>query len=116
RRHTRWPRDWSSDVCSSDLQLPPLCRRPRSILPGPTVCEGPALAMDETPASQQILHLATPKILPRSGRRLLLHLGSHPGRRTPTAEAVESAPDGDGTAYQNESRSQSVSSGLGQVF
>src|SRR5437870_7466863 len=23
RRHTRWPRDWSSDVCSSDLK--PLC-------------------------------------------------------------------------------------------
>src|SRR5437870_13077360 len=22
RRHTRWPRDWSSDVCSSDLILP----------------------------------------------------------------------------------------------
>src|SRR5439155_6069273 len=22
RRHTRWPRDWSSDVCSSDLRLP----------------------------------------------------------------------------------------------
>src|SRR6266702_7209697 len=22
RRHTRWPRDWSSDVCSSDLQNP----------------------------------------------------------------------------------------------
>src|SRR5439155_10146999 len=22
RRHTRWPRDWSSDVCSSDLQHP----------------------------------------------------------------------------------------------
>src|SRR5439155_9126292 len=22
RRHTRWPRDWSSDVCSSDLALP----------------------------------------------------------------------------------------------
>src|SRR5207253_4495859 len=21
RRHTRWPRDWSSDVCSSDLAL-----------------------------------------------------------------------------------------------
>src|SRR5690625_5464178 len=21
RRHTRWPRDWSSDVCSSDLPL-----------------------------------------------------------------------------------------------
>src|SRR5215510_15055283 len=23
RRHTRWPRDWSSDVCSSDLCSPP---------------------------------------------------------------------------------------------
>src|SRR5439155_14434769 len=23
RRHTRWPRDWSSDVCSSDLTIPP---------------------------------------------------------------------------------------------
>src|SRR5207253_5252796 len=22
RRQTRWPRDWSSDVCSSDLTLP----------------------------------------------------------------------------------------------
>src|SRR5207253_3376966 len=22
RRHTRWPRDWSSDVCSSDLIQP----------------------------------------------------------------------------------------------
>src|SRR5215510_2391457 len=22
RRHTRWPRDWSSDVCSSDLERP----------------------------------------------------------------------------------------------
>src|SRR5207253_8553194 len=30
RRHTRWPRDWSSDVCSSDLSAPssllPCCR------------------------------------------------------------------------------------------
>src|SRR5690625_6071462 len=23
RRHTRWPRDWSSDVCSSDLSFVP---------------------------------------------------------------------------------------------
>src|SRR5439155_5444684 len=23
-RHTRWPRDWSSDVCSSDLRIPNL--------------------------------------------------------------------------------------------
>src|SRR6266702_6531893 len=26
RRHTRWPRDWSSDVCSSDLRLQGLCQ------------------------------------------------------------------------------------------
>src|SRR5690625_7777751 len=25
RRHTRWPRDWSSDVCSSDLNRPKPC-------------------------------------------------------------------------------------------
>src|SRR6266702_3160318 len=24
RRHTRWPRDWSSDVCSSDLLATPM--------------------------------------------------------------------------------------------
>src|SRR5690625_5369885 len=24
RRHTRWPRDWSSDVCSSDLEPLPV--------------------------------------------------------------------------------------------
>src|SRR5439155_15624617 len=29
RRHTRWPRDWSSDVCSSDLAgyLPGACAK-----------------------------------------------------------------------------------------
>src|SRR5690625_6736350 len=26
RRHTRWPRDWSSDVCSSDLLAPLLAQ------------------------------------------------------------------------------------------
>src|SRR5439155_4815896 len=25
-RHTRWPRDWSSDVCSSDLRSTCWCR------------------------------------------------------------------------------------------
>src|SRR5690625_7753098 len=40
RRHTRWPRDWSSDVCSSDLGLVEdehgrgvdECRRQRDLL------------------------------------------------------------------------------------
>src|SRR5207253_5433040 len=30
RRHTRWPRDWSSDVCSSDLTT---ARRRAVVLP-----------------------------------------------------------------------------------
>src|SRR5207253_6936426 len=29
RRHTRWPRDWSSDVCSSDLPVLILTARDR---------------------------------------------------------------------------------------
>src|SRR5439155_12517817 len=29
RRHTRWPRDWSSDVCSSDLPTNPAKDRGR---------------------------------------------------------------------------------------
>src|SRR5439155_19208456 len=28
RRHTRWPRDWSSDVCSSDLPSLSTCEPP----------------------------------------------------------------------------------------
>src|SRR5439155_5951578 len=30
RRHTRWPRDWSSDVCSSDLSSTSKCSRSSS--------------------------------------------------------------------------------------
>src|SRR6266508_589861 len=38
RRHTRWPRDWSSDVCSSDLyRRPGLQDRPRLLGVEPTV-------------------------------------------------------------------------------
>src|SRR5439155_16216027 len=33
RRHTRWPRDWSSDVCSSDL-LTPLAGDAEDVVPG----------------------------------------------------------------------------------
>src|SRR5439155_1580968 len=31
RRHTSWPRDWSSDVCSSDLSAPGPCGAPGGI-------------------------------------------------------------------------------------
>src|SRR5690625_5543449 len=33
RRHTRWPRDWSSDVCSSDLLSPGVRQRVLSRMP-----------------------------------------------------------------------------------
>src|SRR5207253_6559026 len=42
RRHTRWPRDWSSDVCSSDL-------------PAAFATTYPALGV------LNIMHLATPE-------------------------------------------------------
>src|SRR5207253_7603311 len=47
RRHTRWPRDWSSDVCSSDLEqvLHPVGGRTRQgELPAP------AAALEVDPA------------------------------------------------------------------
>src|SRR5690625_7294722 len=31
RRHTRWPRDWSSDVCSSDLAADTAISVPRRV-------------------------------------------------------------------------------------
>src|SRR5207253_8447219 len=35
RRHTRWPRDWSSDVCSSDLEAFTIVYEPFKTLPDP---------------------------------------------------------------------------------
>src|SRR5690625_7438469 len=55
RRHTRWPRDWSSDVCSSDLGLragedlpgaflePGGLPRPEA---GPPRAQGPSVEVD----------------------------------------------------------------------
>src|SRR5207253_8541977 len=45
-RHTRWPRDWSSDVCSSDLcaRYPALGRARTPILVGELADRGEAPA------------------------------------------------------------------------
>src|SRR5207253_7199498 len=40
RRHTRWPRDWSSDVCSSDLYYR-IWNYPKPVI---AAVQGPALA------------------------------------------------------------------------
>src|SRR5690625_5978123 len=52
RRHTRWPRDWSSDVCSSDLD-------------------------DETEA---LLVVASPVVFAHGAVERLRQMAAHPGR------------------------------------
>src|SRR5690625_7743109 len=44
RRHTRWPRDWSSDVCSSDLDREEIFGPVLAIVPFDTEEEAVALA------------------------------------------------------------------------
>src|SRR5690625_4601930 len=46
RRHTRWPRDWSSDVCSSDLDI--------GSGDDPAGIEGPRV-VDERPTGVEVL-------------------------------------------------------------
>src|SRR5207253_7734255 len=47
RRHTRWPRDWSSDVCSSDLmQAGSSGLRKAVLIAVPTASGKSALALD----------------------------------------------------------------------
>src|SRR5215510_13311012 len=71
RRHTRWPRDWSSDVCSSDLPGPGLPddrhELPRGD-PGGDIREGGRGLAGEAPADTVEGH----------GRRSIArHLGAH---------------------------------------
>src|SRR5437660_3968422 len=48
RRHTRWPRDWSSDVCSSDLDFATLSSQvPSTRRYGSPRCEGGACVVSE---------------------------------------------------------------------
>src|SRR5439155_12133977 len=49
RRHTRWPRDWSSDVCSSDLST--LCRTSTLTTAGPTRSAAPVTAREYASSS-----------------------------------------------------------------
>src|SRR5690625_6996251 len=77
RRHTRWPRDWSSDVCSSELALErgrqtALIAVPRSFLFEHIVPQHQRLFI----AAQRILNLVLPEIshanmIKRTGQRAL---------------------------------------------
>src|SRR5207253_5430866 len=56
RRHTRWPRDWSSDVCSSDLIGP---YRLEATLPGfrSFVQSGIVLQVNSSPVINLVLEV-----------------------------------------------------------
>src|SRR5437660_8122679 len=52
RRHTRWPRDWSSDVCSSDLEACDKLMLPERI-GRKEYCSPKCCAMDHRPAHKE---------------------------------------------------------------
>src|SRR6266508_1477570 len=56
RRHTRWPRDWSSDVCSSDLQ-------PEKLEPAPALAVSFTETLEEKLAEQVVPQLTPDGLL-----------------------------------------------------
>src|SRR5690606_41210590 len=84
RRHTRFSRDWSSDVCSSDLLDPAPPRR------GPALRSAAALPTDLSPAD------AASRLLEIRRRDALARLVAHTGAAPVAAElfgAVAVSPD-----------------------
>src|SRR5207253_6917228 len=68
RRHTRWPRDWSSDVCSSDLDaLVALDVRERAV--EAVVALPRRLRRGDRPLGRLPRHLALRRRLARDERR-----------------------------------------------
>src|SRR5207253_4064322 len=64
RRHTRWPRDWSSDVCSSDLMY----GAPGIGLAATQVdVHQRLIVIDISPERNQPLTIINPQILAREG-------------------------------------------------
>src|SRR5579884_4361413 len=76
RRHTRWPRDWSSDVCSSDLLALQEAWRPG--VEWPAAGLGAALFL-------LLAALAYPRGLGMGDVKLALLLGVATGRAVPVA-------------------------------
>src|SRR5699024_4437196 len=88
RRHTRSKRDWSSDVCSSDLQSPDPRRpvreldlRRKALVPYRALSRGPSSRLNisaSTPRSARVRTRATP---PLTARKPLTPLGESPSPR-----------------------------------
>src|SRR5207253_3901868 len=83
RRHTRWPRDWSSDVCSSDLpdhpRAPPAPRHPRRAADSAARDHGGRPAAGAHAGGPRLLLATRPR--PAVARAS----GASPGRGTPPA-------------------------------
>src|SRR5690606_40991110 len=69
RRHTRFSRDWSSDVCSSDLKLPILAALAAAFLAQPATAQ-PASAPRTAVVAHADLDLATHKGVKTLDRRI----------------------------------------------
>src|SRR5690625_335299 len=74
RRHTRWPRDWSSDVCSSDLDLKPEMSTYE-------VTDALLAELDKGDLNAVILNFANPDMV------------GHSGKLEPTKQAVEAVDE-----------------------
>src|SRR5438067_8739966 len=95
RRHTISKRDWSSDVCSSDLR--PGARSPRLVAIAARLDELVAhtVGLDPSAPASRLLEVALADVLPRLGTR------ARPGSTLPVAadcrgERLEGQVDGDG--------------------
>src|SRR6266508_4894655 len=69
RRHTRWPRDWSSDVCSSDLRAGLLGRHAERDAPASALLALVRLVRRSSPAAAGLTGLALTRGPVASGGR-----------------------------------------------
>src|SRR5207253_6321981 len=101
RRHTRWPRDWSSDVCSSDLrrcrggsESPPTCGAPERRAPQRRELMPPHGAVEREAVHQQDRRAVAPNLDaqlggPEIGRASCRERGEVKGGRRPTQRKNE---------------------------
>src|SRR5439155_17334188 len=78
RRHTRWPRDWSSDVCSSDLNVLSAVPIPESTFPcgeGPALERGALEAFDAHQALGDLLPIGAHVLYRRAADRARNEIG-----------------------------------------
>src|SRR5690625_7187690 len=88
RRHTRWPRDWSSDVCSSDLCGAPLL----GVEDVAAVDDGGPVGQVDDGGGVQVAELAPLGEEQRSEERRVGKEGKH---REPARKKAQAARKGD---------------------